>query len=462
LQSTGSPENEKRWTVGTLSYTKAGLIVLCFWMLWGDFATSLQERSVPKVVQLLFIRFHASNTLYVVFTTVLPALITLFVSPVISYNSDRHRGRWGRRIPFILFPVPLIVAAIIGMAFGPTLGIHLHHFLGSHSPGLDTSTLLLLGLFWVLYAFGGTVIGSVFGGLVNDVVPPEVLGKFFAMWRIIGLAAAIDFFWYLMGMAQARYFEIFLGLALLYGIGYSLMCFKVKEGNYPPPPEKAAKGEKGIVAFVDKTVIGIKTYFRECFMKPYYLAYFAAGITMGLMVSPVNWFDIPSANSFHLSMAGYGGCMVVTYSVSMVMAYPLGMLVDRFHPLPLTIIGVGIYGTCVFLGGLFIKDASTLAVFYVMHGIAAGIINTVSASNAQRILPRARFAELGSANGILGCICSIIFSFSIGFLLDHVVHNNYLYCYYLAAILCVVSLSLYAFVYRKFLALGGPKNYIAP
>ena len=53
----------KLWTVGTLTYTAAGLTVLFSWLLWGDFAWSMKERSVTPVVQLLLKKFQASDTL---------------------------------------------------------------------------------------------------------------------------------------------------------------------------------------------------------------------------------------------------------------------------------------------------------------------------------------------------------------------------------------------------------------
>jgi hypothetical protein len=91
---------QRRWQAGTLTYTAAGLVVLFCWLLWGDFAWSMKERSVAQVVQLLLKRFQASDTLAATLITSLPAAIGIFLGPIISYRSDRHRGRWGRRIPY--------------------------------------------------------------------------------------------------------------------------------------------------------------------------------------------------------------------------------------------------------------------------------------------------------------------------------------------------------------------------
>lgn len=99
-----------------------GLIVLLCWLLGGDFAWSMKERSITAVLQLLLQRFDASDFLGGTLIGSLPAAMTMLLGPVISYRSDRHRGKWGRRIPFLLFTVPVAVLSMAGLAFSPSLG----------------------------------------------------------------------------------------------------------------------------------------------------------------------------------------------------------------------------------------------------------------------------------------------------------------------------------------------------
>ena len=56
-----SPAPRKVWRVGTLTYTSGGLVILFCWLLAGDFAWSMKERSVMWVVQLLIKKFEASD-----------------------------------------------------------------------------------------------------------------------------------------------------------------------------------------------------------------------------------------------------------------------------------------------------------------------------------------------------------------------------------------------------------------
>ena len=43
----------------------------------------------------------------------------LLLGPIVAVRSDRHRGRWGRRIPYLFLPTPFIVVSLVGMAFTP-------------------------------------------------------------------------------------------------------------------------------------------------------------------------------------------------------------------------------------------------------------------------------------------------------------------------------------------------------
>ena len=52
-----------QWHIGTLTYTTAGLVVLFCWLLWGDFAWSMKDRSVGSVVQLLLLKYGISDFL---------------------------------------------------------------------------------------------------------------------------------------------------------------------------------------------------------------------------------------------------------------------------------------------------------------------------------------------------------------------------------------------------------------
>lgn len=443
----------KIWTVGTLSYTTGALVILFFWLLWGDFAWSMRDRSVPSVLVLLFKKFGASDMVTGLLMGSLPSLMALLIGPIISYKSDRYRSRWGRRIPFLLIPTPIAVLAMVGLAFSPQLGELTHQWFGNRSLGQNVTTLIMLGVFWTLFEFASITANSVFGGLVNDVVPQAVLGRFFAMFRALSLIAGIIFNYWMFGSAETHSMWIFLGIGLLYGLGFTMMCVKVKEGEYPAV-EYPAEEKAGFFA-------AALTYFKDCFSHSYYLWYFAAVTLASMAFGPVNSFSVYYAKSIDMDMGAYGKLMAITYTISLVLAYPLGALSDRFHPLRVSIAAIGIEVLAALWGGLYSYDVWSFSVAYVTHGVVAGMFFTASASLGQRLLPRARFAEMYSALTIVNCLAFVALSPLVGLFLDHVNHT-YRYTFYIGLGLAVLALGALLVLHSKFMALGGPKEYQAP
>jgi len=444
------------WSVGTLTYTTTGLVILFCWLLWGDFAFALQDRSVSSVIQLLFKKFQASDTLMGLLMGSLPPALAMILSPIIGYKSDRHRGRWGRRIPFLLIPTPIIALSMVALALSPTLGTFLHRHLGPYSPGLNPTILILLGLFWTLFSSACITANSVFGGLVNDVVPQPLLGRFYAMFRALSLIAGMIFNYWILAKAEAHYVPIFLAIAAVYGVGFTIMCLKVKEGEYPPPPQP-----EWIPGAAGGFLPAVQTYFKECFGKSYYLWFFAMMATAALAYGPVNVFCLFYAKSINVSVDFYGKCLALTYVISLVLAYPLGALADRFHPMRVSLATLGLYAITALWGGLYARDAVTFGIAFTAHGVLAGAYFTASASMGQKLLPRSRFAELMSASGIVASLCYISVAFLSGIILDHTGHV-YRYTFYAGAGIAAVAVMLNLIMHRKFIALGGSKNYVAP
>ncbi len=385
-----------------------------------------------------------------------PSAFALFLSPVISYKSDRHRGRWGRRIPFLLLSTPFTVIALVGMAFSPTFGGWLHYALGSRSFGADSSVLLFFSIFWVIFDFSGILAIAVFNAFLNDVVPQHFLGRMFGAFRAISLVAGVIFNHWIYGSAIKAYVWIFLGMAMLSGIGSLIVCLKVKEGEYPPPaPVDAAPGVASFLA-------AAKGYFQECLGHSYYWYFFIFSILCGGLVAvPINGFSLYYALSLKLDTQQYGDCLAITYCISFLIAYPLGALADRFHPLRLGLFSLGLYAIVTLCGGLFVRDALTFRTALVAYGVGSGIVLTTTASLGLRLLPRSNFAQFASAGGILGCAVGIVLGPAVGAILDHL-HHNYRYTFYMSFFLAVIAILCGLVLHAKFMTLGGPRNYVAP
>jgi MFS family permease len=440
--------------VGTLTYTAGGLAVLFGWLLWGDFAWQLKERSVAPVVQIMLRKFDASDLLTGIFLLSLPAAIGVLLGPVISYRSDRHRGRWGRRLPYLMLTTPFTALAMYGLAFSPMIGAWAHHRLGLDPASRNLVTVVVLGLCWTLFELAAVTTNAIFGALINDVVPREVLGRFFGLFRVISLLTGMLFNFYLIGRARENYLPILVALGTIYGLGLALMCGFVREGEYPPPEPVAAGAPPGLRA-------AIRTYARDCFTQSYYWWVFAWLALATLALWPVNLYSVYAAESFGLSMETYGRYLVLTYACSLGLAYPLGWLADRLHPIRLALGSLALYGVLMSAGFFQIVGPRSFGLVFLAHGILGGCYGTGAAAINQMLFPKIKFAQFASAAGLISALVNIGFGPLLGLLLDRL-GRDYHYTFGVGGLLGLAALAVGLVVYRKFQALGGTRNYVPP
>ena len=449
-----SAAEKKVWTAGSVTYSQRGLNLLFLWLLWGDFAFATQERIVPPVMQILFKRYGVSDTMAGLLFITFPGFLGFLSGPIISCMSDRHRGPKGRRIPYIFFCIPIVVVSIVGLGFSPQLGALAHKVLGGGA-GLNSTILMFLGVFCLVFQLASSTSNMLYGALVRDVVPQSVIGRFFGMFRVVSLVVGIIFNFWLFGEVEANYLWFFLCIALLYGGGYSLMCMKVKEGEYSPPPATLKTG------WLERVASAAKMYIKTGYGNSYYRWYFVACLLCLLAFMPVNLYNVFYAKSLNVEMDVYGKYMAAAFVISLCMAYPIGFLTDRFHPLRLLIVVLVGYMGVMLWSFLCVHDARTYGIALILHSIGSGTFYTVFLAIPQKLLPRDKFAQMQSAGGTFNALFIMGAAPALGMLLDWT-HHDYRYIYLVALVFSGLALALNLVLHGKFMALGGPRSYLAP
>ncbi len=450
-----SPVEPKLWKAGTLTYTSAGLVALFACLLFGDFTWSMRERSVLPMSAWYLKQLGIPNLLFALIVSSFPALIGIFLVPVIALKSDHHRGPHGRRIPYLLITAPIAAIGMIGIAFTPILAKHLHVLL----PSLNEMTVAIIcfGVFWALFEFASIAGHAVFNGLINDVVPREILGRFFGLFRAISLIDGIIFNYWLMGLVPTHFTLILASIGVFYGVAFMWMCYKVKEGSYPPIEEEQ-KGEQKVLVRRWQAMLG---YFRLCFSNPYYLSVFLMITTGSLSFGPINTFAIPYARSVDMSMELYGKCLAATFVISLFLSYFIGWLSDLFHPIRICMGALFGYLMIAVWGAIFATTRDTFALSFILHGFFAGTYVTAVASLGPRLFPQSTFAQYSSGAGIVLSTCMMGMGPLVGLLIDST-DNNFRYAFVIGSSLTLVALGAAWNVYRQFMRLGGPKSYVAP
>lgn len=447
-----APAGRRIWSAGTLTYTAPGLALLFVWLLLGDFSYMLRERSAAPVAQLMLKQHQASDLATGIFLLTIPWAIILLVGPAVSYWSDHFRSRWGRRIPFLAVHTPFVTLSMLGLAFSPRLGAALHRAMGGAPASENLTILMVMGVSWTVFEIGVVVANSVFNGLINDVVPREFLGRFYGLFRAVGLAVGVLFNYKIIGHAEQHYAAILVAIGVAYGLGFLVMCLRVREGDYPPPPVRRF-GHPVLGALAD--------YGRDCFAKPYYLLAFLFLGVANLCFVPVNLFAIYAAKSFGMSMETYGRYLVVTFICSFVLAFPLGWLADRLHPLRVGLGALVLYGAAMGAGFVLLDGPAAFGWIFLAHGVLSGTFFTGAAALPQMLFPTAKFAQFAAAAGLVGAVFNMALGPVLGALLDSL-GNQYRYTFLAGAVLAAVALALGLWLHARWSALGGRRSYSAP
>jgi energy-converting hydrogenase Eha subunit B len=204
-----------------------------------------------------------------------------------------------------------------------------------------------------------------------------------------------------------------------------------------------------------------KDYLVECFSIPYYWLYFATVIFGAMAALPINTFTVPFNDAIGASLQQYGDYQAFSYFISLMLAYPLGFLVDKTHPLPLGLASLFFYMLATLWGGFYAVDQRFYGIALVAHIIFAGTYGTLTASLGQRLLPRASFAQFAAAGGIINSVATIAVTLSMGGFLDSI-HHIYRYTYFMSSGFAALGCVLYVALYIQFMKRGGPKGYVAP
>lgn len=263
--TTAAGPDLQKYSVGTLVYTKAGLFMLFGWLLWGDFCFTLFETVGGPGILGLYLQdnYDVSNKTVNIMFNIIPQLIGVIVGPILSFKSDRHRGRWGRRIPYMMWTTPFLCffAAAIGYADEIMSFVKNHVHEGSFISPL-TAAMILISFLVIGFSFFNEFVNTVYWYLFADVVPPAFMGRFLGLFRLVGSAAGFLFNVSIAGYQLTHMRAIHVGVAILYFVGFTLMCLFVKEGEYPPVTDVTEK-----TTFREQ----VKIYFRECFTHRIYI-----------------------------------------------------------------------------------------------------------------------------------------------------------------------------------------------
>jgi len=405
----------KLFTIGTLSYTQKSIVMLFFWLMWNDFCLTLFE-NVQSFSSILFKNNGASN-LIIGLSGSLVGILCLIINPVISTVSDRHRGKYGRRRPFLLAATPPLALVTMAIPYMPELGKYLTRYpvltafwnhLGVNGP------VFCIGIGFIIFNIFNLVISSLFYYYWIDVVPEEVLGRFNGLNLIVGRVSAFVFSFFLYGLGETHLKPLCFGLGLFFLIFYVLSTWRVKEGEYPPPEKRTGSGPW----------VTIRTYFTDCYTKPRYLWVFGALTVYGLSSLGMQYQFYYQHYDLKLSLDIIGKFTALPSLLLFVVGYSLGTLADKLKP-------VRLMGPC-----LLILAMATLISYYCVHDkwsflicnglfqLATFAFNIFLGAFYVEVYPREKFGQFCSAASVVSVVMGTLLNPLLGLVFDHLKNNR--------------------------------------
>lgn len=458
-----------RFKVGTLTYTKASLITLFLFLLWGDFCFTLMETVVPSIMPLKFNQIGAPNWALGLILVTIPNIMAAVINPIISFRSDRFRSKWGRRIPFLFGATPFLVIFLILLGYAAPIGKWLHDVaLHGHFSEM-TVMLVLIGVLMACFQFFNLFITSVYYYLFNDVVPQAFLARFMALFRVVGSLAGAGYNFFVLKYAETHMQTIFIVAGLLYLVAFIMMCWKVREGDYPPPPEYI--GEKtGFRA-------ALRTYATECFTHRFYWFIFIANACVAMTWASGSYVLLYQTKYIALDFAFIGKVSGICGMVGVALLYPAGILADRKHPLRVMLFAMGLQS---FMGPFSIAFAmfrpgipnEWVPWIFITLTVTSLPIHTLYAASElpalMKVFPKDRYGQFSSANALVRSGALIVGGVACGAFFDLMgrLHPNPEYCYRFLPVWNFVFQGI-AFIftwllYREWKKLGGKESFTPP
>ncbi len=312
---------------------------------------------------------------------------------------------------------PFVVVFLILLGYSVPIGQSLHHQFFSKQFSELGVILVVLGIFMVAFQFFNSFITSIYYYLFNDVVPRAFLARMMALFRSVSspvghLLQVGDF------SPLGRHTpEILLGVALLYLVGFVLMCWKVKEGGYPPPEDLGPN--PGVLS-------AIKAYAQDCFTHRFYWLIFLANSSWALLGDRAlhgpreperpwlhprvcrrperdRWRDQHRAalSSGH-SRGSLSPLRVVLVALAFgLLLAPIGMILPFIRP------------------HLSLATSQDISIFAAALGLPMNTLYLASeAALFMRLFPQDRYGQFCSANAMVRAIALIIGGTVVGTFLD--------------------------------------------
>ena len=469
---------------GTLLYSKKGLVFMFAWMLWGDFVFTMMESVASSALNLKFKAAGASNTTMGLVLMTIPNILGFCVTPTLCVWSDRVRTRWGRRLPFIITTLPFLTLSLVLLAYCDDIGMWIHHAFFSGSPADKAKVMVVVLSFCVcMFNFFNLFVNTVYWMLFNDVVPQKMMGRFTAYFKLIGTLTSMLYMFFIYQFALSHMKQLYLAAAVLYALGFGVMCLRVKESDYPPPEDAAPKPQfKGLfhkIWYWIKHLWDILANLRKSLSIRHYV-YMMLEPAIVMLASGTWMFQVFTQQSMGLSLGNIGILTGVGMLMSLGFYTFVGQLVDRWHCVRAYayVTLTGPFAGFAAWTWLFVAHPNPLVYMVVasLGGVfwqpACSIGSTAAMPRGFALVPKEKLGQYSGAGQLIRSFAALFAGLIAGVYMDVVFkvmpshpedpNWGYRYIFILQAVTQIGTAWCTYKVFRGWKRLGGEKSYVPP
>jgi MFS family permease len=214
--------------------------------------------------------------------------------------------------------------------------------------------------------------------------------------------------------------EIYIGAALLYLIGFGIVCFRVKEGEYPPPED---------IGKQPSFLAQLRVYGRECYTSRYYRDIYL-NFAFGAMSGALGWATVFNMESLGLDLTLYGHMGAICAVFVPVCLVFTGPLVDHWNPVRVQahFCCAGaflVFGDWVWL--LIAHPPPMLIFWFAIIGAVFSAFPTAMNSILElprlvQLFPQERYGQFSGAIALCHGPAGILCGFLAGYYLDFWMH----------------------------------------
>jgi len=382
-------------------------------------------------------------------------IVNILFLPNISLWSDGFRSRLGRRIPFLLVAAPLTVFACCITGFAPEIaGFLYRNVTATWAPSLSEKTLILgvLCVSAAMYHFFNMILVNAYNWLLKDVIPDKLMARVLAWFRIVGAFGALAFLWLVFPHIMEYRKVVFVGVGAFYLLVFSIMCLRVKEGEYPPLPQ----GKKPTM------FQSFALYFRECVSVPIYRNFFIVCVSVNVGMGCAGAFiTLFMRETLMLDMQTIGTNLTWSTIAITLTYFPVGWLCDKINPLLITLVSLPLYAIVSILAMLLVHEKTGMITYWIVIAIPLVGWSLGSCATMMKLFPAEKFGQFSSGLNVFGCGALIFGNMLIGQLMDFM-HSDYRYAFLWTAFFLGLAIVPMVIVWRTWVRLGGHDHYVPP